>query len=1520
MSSRVVLFLCSLTFAAASCTCGGAPGVHKTPDAGPGAPPANGPLCVRTDALDEPRNCTLDDDCACGAHCSFDACAFDCKVDADCSGGTVCDSFGRCSADDAGRIAGAQPIDRAPLSAFPSSFQTSVAGAKNFFRVYPRAQSSGPLKAIAEGQTLLWCPGAADPTPTCDLPAVGANGVELAIGFPAGGVVTLDVNTPSNNYSVAIVDDKGPVANVPLVAKHTPEPVTVGAASGAYDVLARVGDGGGLIGPIDVPGAEAQGQALLERLDAKVSVDDSLTGTIEIDDVAGLVLPQSPLTLAVAQGNVQWPALSWLLTGQTEALTQAVALPLTVSAGSFALTVPLQLAGLAFDDASVPFGGVTFSFTRATDLPQDYAPGAVTADAVATLDGGRARTGFAIGAQYAADAAAALTSSTVVGVLDGQKDSPLACAVDAASERLARIPAQCAAAHTSLGLNGAFASQSGRCPAVTAQMQADQGTGEIAFDCASDVTQFVGGLNGACRLPPYNVPNGVNQCIFDQHALTFLEDMQQCAAQCDTQVVSVSACAAAQQATGCALRAVNLPLAINDSERFNNAALSLTVTEQCVLPAFTPDTGPHNCLGVAACAQADFAAVTGYDTSASTTTGDAVCLDHSLPGALTALDDDLSDPDGVLDRCGADLQALAALTPADTALSAALVTSDGCFTAGNLLNTFDLATSALRANGPTDLANLGTAHRMVQAVAEMQALVARTALEQYRERITIEGDPDASSALDQLDTSIAGYTFLLDPRVTGALLAMPEDVLAAPDPRADLGVVNIAPQAQTAITQGVSISILDALSAQLELLDFTLERAWFEGSASVIADRRARIASLLHTGVVAATLAETLYDQAAQNGDPEFAQSYQTARLNYIVQLRHIADRSRAIDDGENPLGIEDVDLPLFFPGDVDGDRNRFTAISHFLVGTGPGSAAVAPLAVTQAQAALTAARADWQTVSDHTTDHDQREDDITRRFGELIVGECGGPVNDPGFDINAYNVLDTPIDPETCFLEPTCRPKPEDFAQSFTAGDLGFQLCMAAKLSGSLGGTGDQALDATLADVVQHGFLDGGDGDAFPITITDLQLTGGHRLAVATIAGVSETVSLDALAGVGSKVPPYFFSGGAATLLVQVRDACSARVEATQALRPAASEDASPPPTACSFADDCPRDELCATGACAADVPNARLDTADCYYDGQLSQQALAVRSAALEIEAARDALNDFSARYDIARKGCIITHNSGAALSAEITKHNDTMADLNAAKTALQAVAHAAGAVKDCTSTASGAVPDPGQASFAAASCGAAAAEAAADIGADVLDNFMAQATAKHEAKMQELQNKKDELLCYNDAELQMVGAKAQAVRVRQAQQAQAAAIINLRGAKSATAALWSEGNVALQKERDFFKRSVLGRFALSRAAELYTDRFAYAQRMTYVSVRAVEYEFQAPQAQARQAALAAKTPDDLEDVLRTLAAVLNDGTVNGSPPTGLLAVVSLKDHLLQLADKSTNPDGEQTLTDVERFRELL
>jgi hypothetical protein len=1530
----------------------------------PEPPDALRVACIRTDARFEPRECAADDDCACGSYCSFAACTADCQVDEDCGGEEVCDDFGRCS--EPGELIPPLTSRSEPdVSAQPTVIEAVATNLPHVVRLYTAAGSARSDRLIVQvrGDAQVWCPGQTEPTTTCELLAVDGEGVLLGVGLSDQGAA------PAS--SVDVLDAHGRLLSLPVIAALAPdEPaLTSDEMSGLYTGTARLGAGGGLLGPVTLPGAERFAAAVLLPVTATLWVDESVSGTLSVEDLSGSVLPQGRVTVSVRDGVVRWPALQWMTAAGTpiELTSEAVAVHLPAPEGGFSLQIPQWLDGFG---EPVAAGDLFLHFTRSGPLPANALPSPVTPDAAPQLDPDRGWAPLAAGAAFDGYAALAEPALSAGAAISGPWNSPQTCRadLDLPALRAAAVPAACTASQSPNERNAPSL-----CPTEMGQFLAGGATEETRFPCAYEIEGaqpfgrcygfsayenvqvwqdcVTSELAGTAQCVPDNDRDpelgptgpssfcGSGQCVDGQCAPlgSFDEVISYCmVSACGSaprDLTVLDTCEAARAATGCEIRnVVNAPvepadwsILLNPAETSDDGGssyrfqLSERVVRECVVPAFERD---QSCAIAGLCAPSPLAvAATGLTADAHLDSGDVLCdRGVSLPSIPLPLRPFALPDDADVLACAADLSTLSVVASAP-GLAIEQITDDACFSPGRLVAAFDLATRSVRYGRTPEPAGLGLAHRLVQGVAQVQAYVARDAVDILRQRITFEGNDDARPSLDQLDQSLAGWTFLLDPRVSTMLLSMPPEVLAWPDPRDALGVVP-DPDASMGIEQGLSVSLVEALVEQLNVLDLTLERAWFSGSDTAVADRRARFASLMRTGTLVVALAEALHERASlASPDPvPWEEDWQTARMAWVNGVRGFLARTEAIDAGLNPLGIDDVDTPLFFVGAPVSDQERFTAVARTLIGTGSGDLdALAPIAIREAREALSAARDDWRLNVRAGADSLRRQDDIIRRYGELITGRCGAPIDDPNFDVGTYNVLDRPLDTETCFVEPSCREAPDAFERTLGAADLGYQICVATRVGLSVSPVDDPELAAALSGLRVYFTAEAVGNDAFPLTVVDLERRGNRRSATVLVEGTEFVIPVDELGTLGVDLSPGLLGGDAAERLRVIVRGCEAGRQRTLRTRPLES------PAFCTLADDCAMGDVCEANTCVSGARPDILDDVGCYYDGAIAEQALAVRSAGLEVESARAELDDHIERYDIQLHSCAILASAAADQEALLENHNEVMLGLSIGRAAAASIAHVAVAATDCATTLAGMdTAMPWSASIsggaAAVSCAGSVSAAAANIAVEALDVSLAAVERDHEASLLMAAANTEQSECLNEASLEMVGIKAQGLRIRQAQQAQAAAIINLRGQKSYTAGLWADGNAALAKERRIAQDAAIDRFVLSDAAELYLERFRYAQRLTWLSVRAIEHELQRTETIARKAVIAAVNPDDLEQVINGLSRTLNNGTVGGSTPTGLIAVLSLRDHLLQLEDRSGAPAGEQTLNAVDRFRLLL
>jgi hypothetical protein len=1410
--------------------------------------------CVRTDALDDGRACFVDDDCACGAHCAAGSCAADCRVDDDCDGDDVCDDFGRCAALGAPRVRFVRPApgvsaDRTVLRATAPDAPVSF-----FLRGAPDGSTSRvSLRTV--GGALVRCGDVDADACTIDVGPAGQPIFVIApsTAFDAPGTAPIGVDAFANGQTTSL--------RVAIAAASTAAPPTgtlIEQRRARYSGFARINDGAGLVGAVPgVTGADIAVEAALQG--------SGTSGVLTLTDPSGLALPIDEVNLAVTEDagvlRVRMPRLLWLKRGGSEVVSDAVDVDVAAGDNALRLTLPLQLLGLALPGQEAPVVTLHIDLTRAGDVDGGAVP-AVTDDADIAYDLNRGTGRLGDGARIEAIALGLATLNTN---LDSDDRSVVGC-VDSDNALLRRAPRfedACDEAYSDRlgGVQGLGTSIKSLHPPATcaAAVQAD---GSAVVPC-----HFVGRFDDTLTIVD-----------FDDNA-----------------------CPAIASDVGCTIQPANIPF--NQGTGFAHVA-----TEVCVLEAFVPPDEAA-CARAMLCSDSEVALDDSHQLRAvSEASGDLVCNEDVGSEIAPALE---RTPDALvtfIDDCVDDLvEAGSADAPVT---NAALFETRECLSAHRLFLALDQALSAARA-GVDAPVSARVAQRQLQQLFAVQNLVAQGTVDLFREDLALGRATSTSTALTRIDATLAPLAVVLDPRVSGALLALPAATLADPDPRPDYGFVLDA-TTPNAPTEGLPVSMLEAAGQSLAALDFLTDRTWREANADGIRDLRARFADALRSFHVVAVLAETLHARAL-TAEPALSwqAAYDNARSQYLLAVRRHLDRVRDIDAGKNPLGLEPTDVPIYFPGEPDNDRDRFLAVSRFLTGTGPGSlTGLAPRAIADADAALESARAAFRDRTDVDINAEERIDDITRRYGELITGFCGAPIDDPDFDVDSFNVLDRELDTEVCFLEPSCRARPDAFLETVTSADLGFELCVAKRARAEFGAavTVDPRIETALALFNENRFNVGLDALAHP--------TANDRRAEVRIAGQSLVLPLDENGRLFVSMSPGLFEQAKAGLgevgpIERIRATCEdgrGTLNATRVTRPGA----------CETADTCAVGQRCIEGACAA-PPRDPLDSVECYFDGAISEQALAVRQAANEVAIAQAELDEFASRYDIALRSCLILKAGNEQRAQLETDHAKTMNDMDIGRAAAASAAEALQATSDCTATASG-TSNAISSGVAAISCGFGFGAAAARIAAEAVQTSMNVAERNHALVVAAVEDQTELRICVNDAGLELVGAKAATLRIVSAQQTQAQAILNLRGQKSYTAALHAEGRIAVENERRRLARALPSRSILSDAAERYLDRFEYAQRLTFLAVRAAEYELQRELPQLLRDVTAATRPVQLEDALRDVAAIVNSGQIDGSSPTGLIAVVSLRDHLLQLSGEESNPAGEQTLSAAERLRVLL
>lgn len=748
---------------------------------------------------------------------------------------------------------------------------------------------------------------------------------------------------------------------------------------------------------------------------------------------------------------------------------------------------------------------------------------------------------------------------------------------------------------------------------------------------------------------------------------------------------------------------------------------------------------------------------------------------------------------------------------------------------------------------------------------------------------------DTGLVFSSLQRSVSAWDLLLHPRFGSALMSAPGDAIANPDYRRTFQPNHSYPPGEQSV--GLPVTMLFTLSQQLDGMQGLIDDLLFQRAPpEQVTPVSQALADFLPRSVVVFAAAQGLRDAARSIGTPTWEEQWKAARSAWGTATARLLTKLDFLDQGKNPLGIEEGDLPLYRLGDQQGTTRRFSAVSDSLLGREDLlDPAIAPTLIDQARDAELLARTsitqilqrDLQQQQEDVAS-DRRIEDLKRYYGDQITSFCNDYASLTVLD------LDPAPDPNTCYVDPSCQFSVDDYRDRANTADVGYQICMAANLRARFGSavtTGQATLDAQLDALPSSSY--GADSSFFSSGF-------GSSLIDGFKAGYE-----------GVDVPEISLPSGVDTDTVKaVETLCESARQATLAGRPTVA------PASCASTDECPVGFICRSGINTC-VPDDTLPEAECFK-GSLGEAALAVRGAATEVDIARSELEEYTERYDNAMRGCFILQQGNQAVEAAIEQHNNTMTSLANAKFAADQTAAVASKARDLFS-----LEKPWQ---WVGSLVFGAVEQAAESTSDTLQLKMDEAERQHELTVQKLEDETALRSCINEAESELVGARSAALRVTAQSQALTLSIVQFNDLKIDMQAALDDGHTSIAAET--YRKVAVAQvdFWLDSNLDLYTQRMRRARRALYLAILATEYEFQFTSLE-RAKALSAATPTDLGDSLNRVRDFVRRGApVGGGNPTQLITVLSLKKNLLQLATREGAIDGAQRLDETERFQRIL
>jgi hypothetical protein len=1501
-------------------------GTADPADGGRDGPPAS--TCTRDPALvAEAWNCRLDDHCPCGAHCELGRCVAACAADADCPGGR-CDLFGRCrAAGDFDRIRALDPDGSIRVVLTTPLVRLGDPTVERAVRFRLDATEPTDVRVVVEPGLEVAC-GVEDAFgPECLLPDVPPR-EERAVRVRGTGALGAEAPVirvfAGDDMATATITDEPVGGREPPAEDRLTPGLYEGTASLLSVGITAEGTSPSLPPPVAIQ-IPLRAQVFLTGTTGVVALEETLAPMRVLLPESGDRWIGSVTVAGPAAGTVDFPSLRYL-EGDTAAgaaiqvLLEAPPADWAAAGESFRFDLETRFAGLLIG-ARAPKLRWSVHLARTGDLPPGATAPAVPADAVLDADMSPSRglnrlrweAAVANAVTPSASDVATMTPDAKRELLDtfgrvGDRGTLFACGLSSSAVNvLARFGLEDTWAITPpwggerrapsefMGLGGPLLSRLAA-PYALADLLAT--SAELVVGPGLSVRDLPCDVGFAPHRADFASPTcGVTAVNY------VLGDIDFCAAMADAYGCEV-ATVSGQTMT------VNVSVTFEDTgaggatcvQTKSDIAVPGDVRRVCRLPL-----APASCAEMAACwdgptgttrdsVRAPFLAADSLPVS-----GDLACASGTRAFAWDAdVNAELppGDPDRLgirtlLEACTIDFARIAGAPPTGVLAYGdglnALFDSNGCVDAARLVFSLGAAGDpdrqrALSPAAPVIPSASALFARLAQRWLGHHGLLAREAAEAARmaDLLRRSGEVNVPPPVAEvLVESLEGWNLLLHPRFATPIAELPAAVLADPDyrPRVTGDPAPREPGQDQVLS--LPVALVRTLEAQLSLVDRDLETAALRRDLTALG-RSGQV--LRYAGLLLPFLADLdhralAYAAATGAPDPIWAGAFDAAAASADTRIARILTAARAVAFGENPLGISEQDLPLYFFGDESGANGRFVAISDFLIGTGPGDRfAWAPSLVQRAEDLFADARSSFLERLDRDVQVRRSEADLAaeldalrRDYGDRICNYCYRD------DLACRDILDqwTDFDPNTCFIrytDPVCQVDRAAFNALLKKEQVAFRMCLVGELRRRVGykvGFLENDLN-TIADRFDECDV------TYPAACPD----GGTRCVRGTLGGRTYVgpVTPDGLraihgvAGVDSRV---------------AEDAANACLDRHPDLDP--------------------------TLPSLDDLPRSPVSLHECYT-GTIGEAMLALRAAVQDVEAARSELAEFQERYDIAMGSCLRQRVGADRLIAAQTEHAETMAVLRGAKQAADAIATSFAAVKDCGS--SGGASEPWNYAIA---CPAAVGEGIAIVVAADLAVQMDTAQAQHDLLIAGLAAELAEAQCVNDAEMQLVGQRTAVLRIQRAAHDVEAAAYHLAEAKSSAATYFDEGLAALEAARNRYVAPLTHHLWLDETIDGFLRQMRLARRVVYLAVRAVEYETQQSLAD-RDSVLTAATPADLRRVLENLWTTAATRGVNGRRPTDLKVVLSLRRHLLQLADTSDQPEGWQSLTEIERFRMLL
>lgn len=97
----------------------------------------------------------------------------------------------------------------------------------------------------------------------------------------------------------------------------------------------------------------------------------------------------------------------------------------------------------------------------------------------------------------------------------------------------------------------------------------------------------------------------------------------------------------------------------------------------------------------------------------------------------------------------------------------------------------------------------------------------------------------------------------------------------------------------------------------------------FRATESERSQVTAELTLALPRNLVVFAMAQGLHDAARSSATPAWEAQWEATKVTYGAQVARLVRQIELLESGANPLGIEDVDLPLYRPTTRSSSRRR---------------------------------------------------------------------------------------------------------------------------------------------------------------------------------------------------------------------------------------------------------------------------------------------------------------------------------------------------------------------------------------------------------------------------------------------------------------------------------------------------------------------------------------------------------------------------------------------------------------------